>query len=777
MNSTEKIVGSSPLRKDAFEKVTGTATFIADIRLPGMLYAKILRSEHAHANILGIDTSEAEKAPGVVKVVTGKDCQDLYFGCCYKDQLPLMYKKVHHAGDAVAAVIADSERNAENALKQIRVEYEVLPHVTDALAAMKEDAPLIHEKNGEYFHVGGFFPKAGTNVYHHYKLRSGDAETAFEECDAVEEAEFAYPLNAHAAMEPHGCIAWWEGPDRVKIWSSTQGPFVVREEVAHMFGIPMANIEVFVHFLGGAFGSKSDLIIEPMVAYIARFVPGRPVRLILSRKEVFTSTVTGRGIQGKIKLGAKKDGTLHAIVSDMYFAAGAYADTGCNVVQAAGYVGTGPYEIKNCSVNAVGVYTNTPPIGAFRGYGHPEAHIMIEKMVDVIARKLNMNPSEVRKKNFLSEGKENCLGQTIIKGNGDLGACLKNVERALFETAKPASDGEYLYGRGVAALMKTPMMAATASSGAVVKFGDDGSVNVNISGTEMGQGLHTVIAQIAAEILKIPIEKVFVSKLIDTQYSPQEWQTVASISTYRVGNAVAKGCYDAVEKILKNASAVLQQPLDNLIYEGAQVRCKNNPAISVPLKRLTIGTTNGKGNPLGEPVIGIGFHLCRGIEFPDPETGRGNAAPQWTYGCQGAEIKVHRKTGKVTVSNLVCCIDAGKVINPKLAAIQMMGGMTMGMGAALSEEILFDEQGKIKNPNFNTYRIPGFEDRPEKFSISFVETPQEDGPFGARCIAEHPAVAIPPAILNAFYDASGKDVFSIPLTPEKVLNALEGGDR
>ncbi len=770
----EPIVGTSILRKDAIEKVLGTALFIADIKLPGMLYAKILRPECAHARILSINTADAESMPGVVKVITGKDCQELYYGCCFRDMVPMPYDKVRHAGDAVAAVIAETERQADDALAKIKVEYEVLPHVTDALEAIKPDAPIIHEKNGEYFHAGGFYPQKGTNIYHHYKLRSGDIDKAFAECEVVEEADFDYPLNAHAAMEPHGCIALWEAYDRIKVWSSTQGPFVVREELGHMFNIPMANIEVFVHFLGGAFGSKSDLIIEPLTAYIASFVPGRPVKLILSRKEVFTSAVVGRGLKGYIKLGAKKDGTLHAIVSDMYFTAGAYADTGCNVVQAAGYVATGPYEINNCSCNAIGVYTNTPPIGAFRGYGHPEAHIMVEKMVDILARKLKMSPSEIRRKNFLKEGKENCLGQKIIRGNGDLFACLDNVEKDLFDGEKPKEDENFFYGRGIAALMKTPMMAPNASSGAVVKFGDDGSVNINISGTEMGQGLHTVIAQIASDILKVPAEKIYVSKLIDTNYSPQEWQTVASISTYRVGNAVAKACKDALAKLLKNASLVLQQPIDNLVFDGKEVRALNNPCISVPLKSITIACVDADGCAIGEPVIGTGFHLIRGINFPDKETGRGNSAPQWTYGCQGAEIAVNKSTGKITVRNIVTCIDAGKVINPELARIQMLGGMTMGIGAALSEEILFDEKGRVKNPNFNTYKIPEINDMPDKFSVSFVETPQEDGPFGARCIAEHPSVAVPPAILNAFYDATGIDLYKIPLTPKVVLEALKG---
>lgn len=771
------MIGLSPSRKDAFEKVTGRAVFTDDIKLPATLYAKILRAGVAHAEILSIDVSEAEKVEGVVKILTGSDCKDLYFGCCIKDMTPLAVDKVRHAGDAVCAVIADSERAGQEAVKKIKVEYKILPHVLNALSAIAPGAPIIHEKNGEYSSTPGFYPEKGSNIYHRYKQRRGNTEKAFSECEAIVETDFEYPLNAHCAMEPHCCIAQWEGNDRVKIWSSTQGPFVVREGIASMFGLNMSNVEVFVNFLGGGFGCKSDLIIEPLTAFIAKFVPGRPLKLKLTRKEVFTSSVLGRGIQGKIKLGALKDGTLHALEAKLYFISGAYADMGCNVVQAGGYVASGPYEIKNISADAVGVYTNTPPIGAFRGYGHPEAHFMIERSVDMIASKLGMSPSEIRRKNFLCAGKVNGLGQVITKDNGNLHACLAQVEKELFAAPLPENNEEFIYGRGIAALMKTPMMSPNASSGAYVKLADDGSVNVVISGTEMGQGLHTVIAQMVAEFLNIPIEKVFVSKIIDTQYSPQEWQTVASISTYRVGNAVLKACADAKAKILKNASLYLQIPETDLSFDGEKVYLISNPSIFIPLKKLAIGAVAPDGRAIGDPIIGVGSHICRGVESPNPETGTGNSAPQWTFGCQGAEIAVSLKTGKIKIINIVTSIDAGKVINPELARIQMIGGMMMGIGSSLTEEILFDDAGQIKNANLNTYKIPTIDDMPEKYSVYFVETPQPDGPFGARCIAEHPAVSVPPAILNAFYNASGADICKIPLTPSLALAALKSKNK
>ena len=295
-----KEVGKPLLRTDAVEKVTGKATFVADIKLPKMLYAKILRSEYAHARILSIDSSEAEKMPGVRKVVTGQGC-DVLFGACIKDQPPLAVDKVRHAGEGVAAVIAESEKEAEAATKKIRVEYEPLPFVIDPLDAIEKEAPIIHEKNHLYDRVPGYPPEKNTNIFHHYHQVKGNVKKGFSQSDVIVEEEFYYPLLSHVQMEPHGCIACWDTSDSCRIWASTQAPFIVREIIGHMFHIPFANIKVQVPYLGGGFGGKSDVSIEPMVAYIARFVPGYPVRLVLTRKEAFTSSLLGRGMKGKIK--------------------------------------------------------------------------------------------------------------------------------------------------------------------------------------------------------------------------------------------------------------------------------------------------------------------------------------------------------------------------------------------------------------------------------------------------------------------------------------------
>jgi len=768
-----KYVGKSVLRTDAYEKVTGRAVYVADIKLPKMLHARILRSEYAHARILSIDTSEAEKMPGVRKVVTGQGCHIL-FGACIKDQPPLAVDKVRHAGEGVAAVIAETERQAEEATKKIKVEYEPLPFVTDPLEAFKKEAPLIHERNHEYFRVPGFPPKEGTNIFHHYKQVKGDVEKGFKEAEVFVEEEFYYPLLSHVQMEPHGCIACWDSDNTVRIWASTQAPFIVREIVGHMFHIPFSNIKVHAPYLGGGFGGKSDVSIEPMVAYISKFVPGYPVRLVLTRKEAFTSSLLGRGMRGKIRVGAGKDGKLVALKASFYYSDGAYGDTGCNVVTATGFVATGPYEYEHCEIDCYGLYTNTPPVGAYRGYGHPEAHLMSERVMNILARKLGMSQTDLMRKNFLCDGRINAVGQVIRKGNGDIHKCLDEVENALFAEPKQKEDDDFFYGRGIAGFMKTPMMLPNASSGAIIKMCEDGTFNVSMSGIEMGQGCQTTMTQIAAEALKVPVEKIRISKEVDTQFSPYEWQTVGSITTLRVGNAIIQAAERAIHKIKESVAMISHKPVEDLKYEGEWVSSKSDKNFKFETKLLALSYLSPDGHGVGEPIETTGHYYIPGVKFPAPVTGGGNCCGSWTFGCEGAEVKVSKKTGEVTVSHLAIAIDLGRVIHPVGARIQMVGGMMMGYGAALSEEILFTGDGKVKNSNLNQYKIPRLSQVPEKITVKFVETPDEAGPFGARCIAEHPAISIPPAILNAIGDATGIDLFEIPVKAGDILNKMGG---
>lgn len=767
-----RYVGKTVRRIDALQKVTGAATYVADIKLPRLLHAGVLRAGITHAKILSIDTSEAESMPGVVKVVTGKDCKIL-FGTCLWDQPPLAVDKVRHAGEAVAVAVAKTRLQAKAALQKIKVEYDDLPFVLDSIEAASRKAPVIHDRNGEYKRVEYVVhPIKGTNIFHHYKLRNGDAEKGFREADVVIEENFEFPISSHCAIEPHGAICRFLNDGSIEIWASNQAPFVLRDVLADMFSLPTARVRVHIPYLGGGFGGKSDICIEPLTAYMASFVPGYAVKLVLSRKEVFTSSLVGRGMKGRMKIGARRNGTFTALEAEMYFSDGAYGDTSWPVCTVAGHNCTGPYHFPHVKTDVYGVYTNSPPVGAFRGYGHPEGHFMVGRLIDMLARKLGMPVWEVMQKNFLCEGKKNALGQTIIKSNGDLYRCLTEVKKAVFNDKKPDEDERYLYGRGMAAMMKSPKMAAHSSSGCQLKISADGSVFINLAGVEMGQGCLTVFTQMAAEALKVPIEKIRVYQEVDTQFSPWDWQTVASMQTYRGGRAILQACERAIEQLKANAAEALNCSIQEIEYDG-ECYHRGDPSRKISIGSLARGYMFDNGLTVGIPVHTTGNYRVQGVIEPDPDTGMGNAAGSWTFGCQAAEIRIEKATGKVEVLHFASAFDPGKVVNPQTCRGQVVGGVVQGMGSALMEKIEFKEDGTIQNPNFGPYKLPRIKDMPKKLTVKFVETPNEEGPWSAKPIAEHPIVAVAPTILNAIRDATGADFTRLPVTADVILKALK----
>lgn len=768
-----KYVGKDFTRTDAYAKVTGSAQYTADIQLPRTLHAQVLRPQHAHAKILAIDTAEAEKSAGVFRVVTGKDCDMLFGACGFQDQHPIARSKVRHAGEPVAVVIADSRKNAQKALKGIKVDYEPLEVLLDPEAAAENHDLLIHENLKSYACLPCYYPEPGSNVFHHYKLRKGDIEKGFDEAEVTVEADFEMPLSAHSALEPHGIICRWHGRKKVEIWCSNQGPFVLQGVIADMFGLPHANVRVHVPYLGGGFGGKSDVSIEPMLVYAARFVPGYAVRFICNRKEVMTSTLLGRGMKGHAALGATKDGRFTAFRAKLYFAGGAYGDPSTNIVTVAGHNSVGPYAIDNCKVDAYGVYTNSPPVGAYRGYGHPEGNLMSERLVEMMAHKLNMSPLELRRKNFLCEGKQNSLGETIRDYNGNLYQCLERVEEKLFSDPKPEEDDRFLYGRGVASMMKSPKGAPNAGSSCQIKFCEDGSVHLNLSGIDMGQGAQQAMRQIAAEALKLSPERISVYSEIDTQHSPWEWQTVASMFTYRGGNAVIKTAAKAIDILKKNAAIVLKVEESRLEYDGDFIYLNTDPDLRVAVKQLVRGYMYEGGLTVGEVAEATASdRLPRYVE-PDPKTGMGTAGGTWTFGSQGCELRIEKKTGKVIIDKFVSAFDIGRVISPRMVRGQIVGGVMMGIGQTLSEKIELSKEGKITNANLKKYAVPTIADMPGEQHVICLETPEIGGPFGARCIAEHPMVAVSPTILNAIYDATGHNFFETPITPEKLLGVIK----
>ncbi len=777
-------VGDNYQRIDGLEKVNGLAKFAADLNPGRRVVARVLRSTQAHARLLSIEIEKASHAPGVRAVVTGADCPRR-IGHAMRDQYSIARDKVRYVGEPVAVVVANSVEAAEAALALIEVVYEPLPPVLHPHQAAQPGAPIVHEGLADYQHDTLLHPKAGTNICHHYQVRRGNVEDAFASAHLVVENEYWVPWIAHVQLEPHGAIALWDG-ETFTIWSSSQSPFFIRETIAHLFEISPSRVRVVIPYVGGGFGGKSDVTIEPLLAIVAHKLPGLHIELILTREEMFYGTVIGRGAWGRIKTAVDAEGMLLAEEAELYFSSGGYADYSVWISQGGGHNATGPYSIPDLKIDSHSVYTNTPPTGAYRGYGHPEVHWMVERQMDQIARKLQMDSVELRLKNLLSPGKQNSLGQVMQDYNGRADLCLKAVQAALSEQSDEAQSAEEapganrkVRGKGLACFMKSPVMRTNAQSGAILRFNEDGTVTLFTGAVEIGQGTFTVLCQIAAQALSISADQVRYAARVDTDFSPHEWQTVASHTTWAVGNAVRLAASDALSQIKAAAAEVLGTPVENLETRDGQVYPSGQPQRAMPYRAFGTGYRRADGSAVNPPVMGRGTFVPKNLTFPDRETGQGNLAASWTFGCQGAEVEVDLDTGRIEVLRVVSAQDAGKIINPNAARGQIEGAMVQALGATLMEKLQFNAEGRILNSSLTDYRIPTSADIPE-MQVIFIETEDATGPFGARGLGEHGIVAIPAAVANAVADATGLEFFEIPVTPEMVIEGLEeagkGGD-
>ncbi len=772
------VIGNNVLRVDGLEKVTGLAKFVADLDPGRRVVARILRSTQAHARILSIGVENAQGIPGVRAVVTGADCPRR-IGHAMQDQYPIARGKVRYVGEPVAVVVASSVEAAEAALAQIEVQYEPLSHVLHPRDAARPGAPVLHEDLVDYPHDALLHPEAGTNICHHYQLRRGSVQPAFASAHLVVENEYWVPWIAHVQLEPHGAVALWDG-EAFTLWSSSQSPFFIRETVSHLFDISPSKVRVVIPYVGGGFGGKSDVTVEPLLAIVAHKLPGLRVELILTREEMFYGTVIGRGAWGRIKTAVDAGGRLLAEEAELYFSSGGYADYSVWISQGGGHNATGPYYIPDLKIDSHSVYTNTPPTGAYRGYGHPEVHWMVERQMDIIARKLGMDPVELRLKNLLSPGKVNSLGQVMQDYNGRADLCLQAVHNALAVDpdtgTQPDAPTRKVRGKGLACFMKSPVMRTNAQSGAIIHFNEDGTVTLFTGAVEIGQGTFTVLCQIAAEALSLPAEQVHYAARVDTDFSPHEWQTVASHTTWAVGNAVRLAAVDALDQIKTAASEMLGVPVENLEARDGKIYPSGQPQRAVPYRAFGTGYRRADGSALNPPVVGRGTFVPKNLTFPDRETGQGNLAASWTFGCQGAEVEVDLDTGQIAVLRLISAQDAGKIINPDAARGQIEGAMVQALGAVLMEKLRFSAEGRILNSSLTDYRILTSADVPE-MQVIFIETEDATGPYGARGLGEHGIVAVPAAVANAVADALGIEFFEIPLTPEMIVERLEGVDK
>ena len=781
--STPKLqyVGGNFPRPDAYDKVTGEAIYVDDMAMPGMLYGRFLTSPHASARIVSVDTSKAAALPGVRAILTGDEL-DYRLGLYMSDKRVLARGFVRYQGDHVAAVAADTEAIAAEACAQIDVQYEPLPAVLDPAEGLAEDAPLVHPELHTYSYMKGVFhPVPHSNIAHHQRIYRGDMEQGFADADQVFETSFQNPPVPHVPLETHAVIAKALSRDRMDIITSAQSPFTVRNIMAVSFGLPHNNVRVRIPCVGGGFGGKAGIHLEPMAYLLSKRAGGRPVKVVATREEEFNSLPSRQGLKTTIKAGVTNDGKITALQAKYLWDAGACADYGVNIGRAAATGAAGPYYVPNCRIDSMVIYTNKIFGTAYRGFGHLEVLWGIERNMDMMAHALGLDPYEMRMRNFLKPGDTTITGEPFTKNHGRPDLCLQKVAEAIGYADRPTeghppasvpASGK-VRGFGVASLHKAPAMPVFTSCSCIIKFNEDASVNVLVSGVDYGQGTYTALAGIAAQELSIPVEKVHVTFDQDTATQPYDWQTVASRFAFMGGNAVIDAAQDCLRQLKETAGQVLHARPEDLVCEDEVVFVRHNPHQSVPYRALIVGYVFENGNSIGGPINGRGRYIAQGLSHLNPKDGQGKAAIHWTYGAHGVEVEVDTETGDVEVLNIASAFDAGRVLHQGLARTQVEGGVIQGLGSALIEEFKFDEAGRHLNPTFVDMKIPTALDLPRKATQHFVETPQLDGPHGARGLGEHPMISVPSAIGNALYDALGLQISELPMNPERVYLAMK----
>jgi len=730
---TRTQIGRSVPRRDAREKARGQAQFVGDLVVPRMLHGKVLRSPVAHGRIVSIDTSAAEKIPGVVCVLTGADLADIdpYYGHAIKDRPIVAIDKVRFHGEQVAAVAAETPAIAAAAIEAIEVEYEELPVVGDVQTAVAPGAPLVTDREivpGLFHGLGELAPRDG-NVCYRYRIDRGELEAVFARADIVVEGEYSFPAVYQYAMETHTVIAQVEG-EEITLWATCQHPFLVRAEIADLFGVPVANVRIQVPYLGGGFGSKSYTKMEPLTVALARKA-GRPVRI---QNRVSESMVTTRrhNMWARMRTAATADGRLLARDVECLFDTGAYADNGPRVVATGGDAAPGPYRWAAYRVDASCVYTNLAPAGSYRAFGATHLQWIGESQVDEVARRAGLDRLDVRRQNLCTPGEEVRAGGKPL--DADLIGDVEKVAAAVGWDEEKAP----LVGRGVS----VGLLAAGAHpvSSAVCRLEADGRVVVLVSTTEMGQGPRTAFAQIAAEEIGVEPEHVTV-RGADTRFSPYDRSTGASRSTTIAGLAVQR------------AAADIRAQLDE-IAAGSDL----DPGDHLALMRKHFGFAGGE-------LIGRG-------EVAPTGTGSYAEGPVFWEVCVGAaEVEVDPDTGVVTVRRTATVADVGRAINPQLVERQDEGATLQGIGNALFEEIVY-EDGLLMNDSLLDYRVPRFEDLPGEMTCVIVENGDGPGPYGAKGCGEGALAAVPAAIVNALADA-GVPMNELPLTPERVWRRIQ----
>ena len=736
-------VGKSVPRIDALSKVTGEAIYTADVILPGMLYGVAKRSPHPHARIVRIDTSRAEALAGVKAVITANDVSDILIGLKLRD-LPLLARnEVRFAGEKVAAVAAVDEETAREALELIDVEYEVLPALIDVNEAMREGATLVHENLHAYSGLPS--PVKQTNVFFHETFTKGDAANGFSQADLILEHTFTTPIVHQGYMETHAALVDVSPDGAVTVWSSDKVPFRVRSLMAEIIGLPITRVRVIPSFVGGDFGGKGMIFDEPLCYYLA-LKAGRPVKMVMTRQEEFLAASPRHASIIRLKAGVKQSGDLVAWEASAIFDSGAYAGYKPQI----GLGGTkklgGTYRIPHVRIDGYYAYTHTLPCGHCRAPGDPQASFAVESFMDMIAARLKLDPFRFRWMNSLEDGDLSPTGEPW-RGINIKETMKAAVEASAWGKPKPNSH----YGLGIACAERP---TGTGESSAVVIVNGDGSVNIISGASDPGTGARTVLCQIVAEVLKIPMERITIN-LVDTDSAPYDQGAGGGRTTFVAGQAASHAALQVKKELVASAAKLL-----NCSAEAAQ------ESIEVADGFLFL-----KSDPAKKVSYSQAVKAVKKSQIMAEEVFSANEMDDTCFTTHIAEVQVDPERGYVEVKRVTAAHDIGFAINPAAAEGQIEGGIVQGVGFALLEETQRVD-GKVANPTLADYKLCTSRDVPEIVTLMIEGSPGA-GPYNAKSIGELPTCPVAPAVANAIFDAIGVRITDLPITGEKIIKALK----
>jgi putative selenate reductase molybdopterin-binding subunit len=768
MKTELTVIGTRARKVDAVKHATGRAAFTDDIEMRGLLHTKLVKGSYPHARVVSIDTTAARAVPGVVDIITHADVPRIPYtsaGQSWPEPSPydmyILDSKVRFVGDPVAAVAAETPEIAREAVALVRVEYEPLPAVLDMHDAMSADAPRIHDEPESY----GMFD-AARNVAAHIDVEIGDVERGLAEADLVLEREYSVQYQQHTCLEPHVTICFLDEDLRLVVRTSTQIPYHCRRMLAFALDIPVRNVHVIKPRVGGGFGNKQEVVTEPIAAVLA-LRTGRPVKLEFTRTEEFTIARNRHPQHLRLRSGFKRDGSITANALYVLTNTGPY---GTHALTVTGNTGTKPlplYRTPNMKFYADIVYTNLPISGAFRGYGAPQGFFAMEVHMDEAAGKLGLDPLEFRRQNHIRKGDTDLMSAAAGEGSGKkprvmhscgLPECIDRGAQAIdwYEKRGKPGSGTLRRGVGMCILMQGSGVAGDELAAAALKMNEDASFNLMVGSADIGTGSDTTLCQVAAEVLGVPVENIIISSG-DTDHISFDYGAYASSTAYITGTCVLKAAEDARQQIVAVAGRMMEEDPEGLLVHDCKVTSLNGK--SVTLQQVALECLYGQEKTL---VIGKGTHATK--ESPPP------------FVAMFAEVEVDIETGVIHPIHIVSAVDVGRALNPDICEGQVEGAVAQGLGYALTEEIKVGPDGRVLNPTFMDYKIFCSADMP-KLTTILVEAEEPTGPFGAKSVAEIAINGPAPAISNAVHDALGIRLRSLPMTPDKVLAALDARER